>query len=147
MFKKKMGEFDALLIKPCNSIHTFFMRYPIDVLFLDMPNPCEVLEKDLSGVKRGGYIVCYVPSISQIQEITKLVEKDDGLYFEEISEVILRHWRVWDRVSRPERGLSAAPKPLSPAFLPSYGRAWPIPSLALYGPAARRDGSHSRDDG
>jgi uncharacterized membrane protein (UPF0127 family) len=24
----------ALLLHPCNSIHTFFMRYPIDVLFL-----------------------------------------------------------------------------------------------------------------
>lgn len=26
---------EALLISPCNSIHTFFMRFPIDVLFLD----------------------------------------------------------------------------------------------------------------
>ncbi len=25
----------GLLLDPCNSIHTFFMRYPIDVLFLD----------------------------------------------------------------------------------------------------------------
>jgi uncharacterized membrane protein (UPF0127 family) len=25
----------GLWIKPCNSIHTFWMRYPIDVLFLD----------------------------------------------------------------------------------------------------------------
>ena len=26
---------EALLITPCNSIHTFFMRMPIDVVFLD----------------------------------------------------------------------------------------------------------------
>lgn len=26
---------DALVIRPCTSIHTFFMRFPIDVLFLD----------------------------------------------------------------------------------------------------------------
>jgi len=26
---------EALLIKPCNSIHTFFMKFPIDVIFLD----------------------------------------------------------------------------------------------------------------
>ncbi|AKU91824.1 DUF192 domain-containing protein [Vulgatibacter incomptus] len=26
---------DGLHIVPCNSIHTFFMRFPIDVLFLD----------------------------------------------------------------------------------------------------------------
>jgi uncharacterized membrane protein (UPF0127 family) len=28
-------EFDGMLIKPCNSIHTFFMNYKIDVLFLN----------------------------------------------------------------------------------------------------------------
>jgi uncharacterized protein len=26
---------EALLIAPCSSIHTFWMRYPIDVVFLD----------------------------------------------------------------------------------------------------------------
>ena len=26
---------EALIIKPCNSIHTFFMRFPIDVIFVD----------------------------------------------------------------------------------------------------------------
>jgi len=26
---------EGLWLKPCQSVHTFFMRYPIDVLFLD----------------------------------------------------------------------------------------------------------------
>lgn len=26
---------NTIAIKPCNSIHTFFMKFPIDVLFLD----------------------------------------------------------------------------------------------------------------
>lgn len=26
---------EGLLIKPCNSIHTFFMKFPIDAIFLD----------------------------------------------------------------------------------------------------------------
>ncbi|WP_457577939.1 DUF192 domain-containing protein [Desulfomarina sp.] len=30
-----LEEGHGLLIKPCNSIHTFFMKIPIDVLFLD----------------------------------------------------------------------------------------------------------------
>jgi len=35
MFDKNLGqEFDGMLIKHCNSIHTFFMNYKIDVLFL-----------------------------------------------------------------------------------------------------------------
>ena len=33
MFKKEINK--GLLIKPCSSIHTFFMRKNIDVLFLD----------------------------------------------------------------------------------------------------------------
>jgi uncharacterized membrane protein (UPF0127 family) len=36
MFKRQFPvEYDALLITPCNAVHTMFMRYPIDVLFLD----------------------------------------------------------------------------------------------------------------
>ena len=32
--KKELNKGEALVIKPCNSIHTFFMRFPIDVLFV-----------------------------------------------------------------------------------------------------------------
>ena len=32
----------AMIIKSCNSIHTFFMRFPIDVLFMD--KDCKVLK-------------------------------------------------------------------------------------------------------
>ncbi|ERI91494.1 putative ACR [Clostridiales bacterium oral taxon 876 str. F0540] len=35
MFRKK-PHYEAILIKPCNSIHTFFMRFNIDVLFVDI---------------------------------------------------------------------------------------------------------------
>ena len=30
-----LAEGDGLVLKPCSSIHTCFMRFPIDVLFLD----------------------------------------------------------------------------------------------------------------
>ncbi len=39
---------EALIIKPCNSIHTFFMRFPIDVLFIDRENK---VIKALSAIK------------------------------------------------------------------------------------------------
>lgn len=29
---------EGLMLEPCNSIHTFFMRYPIDVVFLNSQN-------------------------------------------------------------------------------------------------------------
>lgn len=33
--KSPLGEHEALWLEPCNSVHTFFMSYPLDVLFLD----------------------------------------------------------------------------------------------------------------
>jgi len=33
--REHLPEGEGLIIDPCNSIHTFFMRFPIDVLFVD----------------------------------------------------------------------------------------------------------------
>jgi len=35
MFSESLPDCDGFLIAPCNSIHTFFMRYPLDIIFLD----------------------------------------------------------------------------------------------------------------
>lgn len=35
MFSTGLPDCDGFLISPCNSIHTFFMRYSLDILFLD----------------------------------------------------------------------------------------------------------------
>ena len=34
MIGRDFSGFDALLIRPCSDIHTMFMRYPIDALFI-----------------------------------------------------------------------------------------------------------------
>jgi len=34
MFKKEIRNYTGYLISPCNSIHTFFMKFNIDVLFI-----------------------------------------------------------------------------------------------------------------
>ncbi len=38
MFTEKMDGYDGILFQPGNSIHTCFMRYPIDVVFLGENN-------------------------------------------------------------------------------------------------------------
>jgi uncharacterized membrane protein (UPF0127 family) len=35
MGRRGLAEEEGLLIRPANSIHTFFMRFPIDVVFVD----------------------------------------------------------------------------------------------------------------
>ncbi|MFA4889693.1 MAG: DUF192 domain-containing protein [Candidatus Omnitrophota bacterium] len=36
--RAKLMPGEGLIIQPCNSIHTFFMRFSIDVLFVDKDN-------------------------------------------------------------------------------------------------------------
>ncbi|OGH05896.1 MAG: hypothetical protein A2W22_02535 [Candidatus Levybacteria bacterium RBG_16_35_11] len=36
--KKEMLDGEALWIKPCISVHTFFMKFPIDIVFLNKRN-------------------------------------------------------------------------------------------------------------
>ncbi|CZR10330.1 DUF192 domain-containing protein [Trichococcus ilyis] len=38
MGRPSMPENAGLMIKPCNSVHCFFMKFPIDLLFLDEEN-------------------------------------------------------------------------------------------------------------
>ena len=35
MGKKELKNNEGLLLKPCNAVHMMFMRFPIDVIFLD----------------------------------------------------------------------------------------------------------------
>lgn len=47
MFREKMIG-DGLMLEPCNSIHNCFVRFPIDVIFLDRDNR---IVKILKGFK------------------------------------------------------------------------------------------------
>ena len=35
LFRPSLEENQGLLITPCNSVHTFFMRYPLDLIYID----------------------------------------------------------------------------------------------------------------
>jgi len=53
MFRKNPHH-EALLLNPCDSIHTCFMQFPIDVLFID--ENMEVVKK-LEGLRAGKFIM------------------------------------------------------------------------------------------
>lgn len=38
MFQDEMKDMDGLLLDPCRSIHNFFVRFPIDVIFISKKN-------------------------------------------------------------------------------------------------------------
>lgn len=72
-----LGQEEALVIKPCNSIHTFFMKFPIDVVFLDKKGTVVKLVKSLkpwrlSACMPNGFMVIELMS-GRIDEITIMV--------------------------------------------------------------------------
>ena len=56
---------EGLLIRPCNSIHMFFMRFPLDVVFLDGEFGIVRIIRDLAP----GKVVGSVPGAMQVLEI------------------------------------------------------------------------------
>lgn len=47
MFEEHMDVGCALVLEPCNSIHTFFMRFPIDVAFVSQEGRVLEVVKDM----------------------------------------------------------------------------------------------------
>lgn len=72
MFRKK-PHYEAILFKPCNSIHTFFMKFNIDVLFLD--KNMKVIKK-IEGLEKG--------KVDYVKDASFVIEAQEGA-FREIS--------------------------------------------------------------
>lgn len=54
MFRKKLTPNQGLWIQPCNSIHTFFMTFPIDVVFLDQSGTVIKISENLPAWRMSG---------------------------------------------------------------------------------------------
>jgi len=68
----------------------------LDMIFLDLPEPWKVnVEKSL---KRGGFFVVYLPSVTQVSEFVN----KSKLKTLKICEIIKRDWKVIDKIARPE---------------------------------------------
>jgi len=61
---RKTPHHEAILIKPCNSIHTYFMNFDIDVLFIN--DDMVVIKKINSLVPRK--IIMPVPGATSVME-------------------------------------------------------------------------------
>jgi uncharacterized membrane protein (UPF0127 family) len=63
MGRPSIPENTGLMIKPCNSIHCFFMKFPIDVIFLDKEDQVLYIAENMKPrsispvVKRAKYVV------------------------------------------------------------------------------------------
>lgn len=75
MFSKELPEDKALYIIPCSEIHTFNMKYSIDVLYLDKNNNIIYLDENMKPGKIGRH----VKNGSSIIEIPSGKVKNKGI--------------------------------------------------------------------
>jgi len=55
MFKPRLPAGHAFHLHPCRSVHTFFMKFPIDVLYLDAEHRIVGIDRHLSPGNIGGH--------------------------------------------------------------------------------------------
>ena len=54
--KRSLAAGDGLLIKPAPSVHTFFMRFPIDVVFLSRKGEVMKVSADVNSLPRSTFL-------------------------------------------------------------------------------------------
>ncbi|MDD2400921.1 MAG: DUF192 domain-containing protein [Clostridia bacterium] len=78
--KKNLQQGEGLLIRPCRQIHTWFMSFPIDVIFLNKGNQIvhlipEMKPRKLSPFIKQGLQVLELPSASITVHELKIGDK------------------------------------------------------------------------
>jgi len=56
MFKKRLGSSEGLLLLGCSGIHTCFMRFPIDVVFMDIDHRVICIKEKIKPWRQSGFV-------------------------------------------------------------------------------------------
>ncbi len=73
----------------------------VDLVFLDLPKPWEVVEHARDALKMGGYIVAYTPYIDQVKLFTRILKKREFSDLKSL-ECLVREIEVKDKGVRPK---------------------------------------------
>ena len=73
----------------------------LDLIVLDLTMPWTVLENSYNALKKGGFLVCYVPTVSQINFLEHRSKRTE-LFIEKTLEVLEREWHVDGLKIRPK---------------------------------------------
>lgn len=110
----------AMIIAPCNAIHTFFMRFPIDVVFADRRGDVVKLCRDVKPWR----ICAGLRGFAAIEMTAGSIDRCE-----------LQHG---DRVKIVSAGHAAGSKPpMNPQFYDKFGRPLSCYSHPSYGPLLR----------
>ncbi|MBW2982411.1 methyltransferase domain-containing protein [Candidatus Woesearchaeota archaeon] len=74
----------------------------LDLIVLDLLNPEKVINHAAKALKSGGFLVVYLPSITQVVSFVKKINKSKNFILIKIIENIQREWKIENKIARPE---------------------------------------------
>ena len=72
----------------------------MDVIILDLKDSWKAIDNVKKALNKNGFLVIYNPQITQAQEFVNKID-EDFKYIKTI-ELIERHWRIEDKIVRPD---------------------------------------------
>ncbi len=74
----------------------------LDMVVLDLLDPEKVILHAAKALKPGGFLVAYLPSVTQVISFVKSIKKNERFILIKVLETIQREWKIERRIARPE---------------------------------------------
>ena len=97
---KQMLGMKNLTIKQA-SVYDGIKEKNLDLITLDLPEPWKVIEHALKSLKLGGFLVVYLPNLTQMKRFIDSCRRS-GIKVLETMELLERKWKIEDKIMRPE---------------------------------------------
>lgn len=98
---KENFKFLGLKVKLYNKdVYKGIKEKGLDVITLDLVEPWKVLDSASKSLKSGGFLVCYVPQITQVMKIVSMAKNKFAV--ERVIENTERSWVVKGKIVKPE---------------------------------------------
>ena len=97
---KSLFGFKNITITQAN-IYDGIAEKELDLITLDLPEPWKALPHAEKALKAGGFIVAYLPNLTQVQEFISSIRKSN-IQVLETMELLERKWKIEDKIMRPE---------------------------------------------
>jgi tRNA (adenine57-N1/adenine58-N1)-methyltransferase catalytic subunit len=73
----------------------------LDLVLLDVPSPWQAIGSVKKGLKIGGYLVSYSPTVPQVSDFVETIRKDGSFAYIKTIEILERDWEFEERKIRP----------------------------------------------
>lgn len=97
---KEMFGMKNLVLKQEN-ISDDITEKELDLITLDLPEPWKVVEHAEKALKIGGFVVVYLPNLTQVQKFVESTLRSRINIIETV-ELLERKWKVEEQILRPE---------------------------------------------